>query len=173
MKKKLIAGILTAALAVTATLGLGMSSMAAEPAQGGNITIAATADPMNINPLYVVDQTSFDMMQALYAPFFEIVKGEMYYENGLCESVTANEDFTEVTMKLKDNLKWHDGEPITAEDVVFTMNTVVDPDQNVPYQAYGFVDGEAVKTEAIDDLTVLITLPTYSAGFLGGLSQIY
>ena len=38
-------------------------------AEGGNITIAETADPQNINPLYVVDQTSFDMMQALYSPF--------------------------------------------------------------------------------------------------------
>lgn len=173
MKKKFIAGILTAALTITAAFGLSMSAMAAEPAQGGNITIAETADPMNINPLYVVDQTSFDMMQALYAPFFEIVKGEMYYGNGLCESVTANDDFTEVTMKLKENLKWHDGEPITAEDVVFTMNVLVDTAQNVPYQAYGFVDGTAVEAEAVDDLTVLIKLPTSSAGFLGGLSQIY
>ncbi|MCI7814073.1 MAG: ABC transporter substrate-binding protein [Lachnospiraceae bacterium] len=173
MKKKLIAGILTAALAITAAFGVSASAMAADAAIGGNISIAETADPMNINPLYVVDQTSFDMMQALYAPFFEIVKGEMYYGNGLCESVTANEDFTEVTLKLKENLKWHDGEPLTAEDVVFTMDVLVDSEQNVPYQAYGFIDGEAVQTEAIDDLTVLIKLPTSSAGFLGGLSQIY
>ena len=54
-----------------------------EPSAGGNITIAETTDPQNINPLYVVDQTSFDMMQALYSPFFEIVNGEMYYGNGL------------------------------------------------------------------------------------------
>lgn len=51
-----------------------------------------------------MDQTSFDMMQALYSPFFEIVNGEMYYGNGLCESVTANDDASEFTLKLKDGL---------------------------------------------------------------------
>ena len=100
----------------------GMTAFAAETegtkAEGGNITIAETADPQNINPLYVVDQTSFDMMQALYSPFFEIVNGEMYYGNGLCESVTANDDASEFTLKLKDGLKWHDGQPITADDVI-------------------------------------------------------
>lgn len=59
-------------------------------------------------------------------PVFEIVNGEMYYGNGLCESVTANDDASEFTLKLKDGLKWHDGQPITADDVVFTMQVLVD-----------------------------------------------
>ena len=141
--------------------------------EGGNIIIAETADPQNVNPLYVVDQTSFDMMQALYSPFFELVNGEVYYENGLCESITPNEDATEFVLKLKDNLKWHDGEPITADDVVFTMNVVVDPDQNVPYSSYAYVGDQAAITEKVDELTVKITLAQPTAGFLGGLSQIY
>jgi len=140
---------------------------------GGNITIAESADPQNINPLFVVDQTSFDIQQALYCPFFEIVKGELYYDNGLCESITANEDSSEFTLKLKDNLKWHDGEQITADDVVYTLDTLVNESQNVPYQSYGFIDGKAISSEKVDDLTVIIKLPTSSAGFLGGLSQIY
>ena len=50
----------------------------------------------------------------------------MYDGNGLCESVTANDDASEFTLKLKDGLKWHDGQPITADDVVFTMQVLVD-----------------------------------------------
>lgn len=142
-------------------------------AQGGNIEIAESADPQNVNPLFVVDQTSFDMQQALYSPFFEIVNGKIYYGNGLCESVTPNKDSSEFTMKLKPNLKWHDGKSITADDVVFTMDVLVDPSQKVPYSSYGMIDGKTVKAEKIDDLTVKIKLPTPSAGFLGGLSQIY
>ena len=142
-------------------------------AQGGNITISESADPQNVNPLFVVDQTSFDMQQALYSPFFEIVGGKLYYGNGLCESVTPNKDSSEFTLKLKKNLKWHDGKPLTADDVVFTMDVLVDPTQKVPYSSYGMVDGKAVKAVKVDDLTVKIKLPTSSAGFLGGLSQIY
>lgn len=144
-----------------------------EPQFGGNIVLAESADPQNINPLYVVDQTSFDIQQALYSPFFEIVKGDIFYGNGLLESVTPNEDSTEFTLKLKGNLKWHDGEAITADDIVFTMNTLVDKSQNVPYQSYGYINDQPVVTTKIDELTAVIKLPTSSAGFLGGLSQIY
>lgn len=143
------------------------------PVDGGNIVVAESDDPQNINPLYVVDQTSFDIQQALYSPFFEIVKGKLFYGNGLLESVTANSDSSVFTLKLKSNLKWHDGQPITADDIVFTMNTLIDKNQNVPYQSYGYIDGKAVTTKKVDNLTVTITLPKSSAGFLGGLSQIY
>lgn len=143
------------------------------PADGGNIVIAESDDPQNINPLYVVDQTSFDIQQALYSPFFEIVKGKLFYGNGLLESVTANSDSSAFTLKLKPNLKWHDGQPITADDIVFTMNTLIDKNQNVPYQSYGYIDGKAVTAKKVDNLTAVITLPKSSAGFLGGLSQIY
>ena len=143
------------------------------PADGGNIVVAESDDPQNINPLYVVDQTSFDIQQALYSPFFEIVKGKLFYGNGLLESVTTNSDSSVFTLKLKSNLKWHDGQPITADDIVFTMNTLIDKNQNVPYQSYGYIDGKAVTTKKVDNLTVTITLPKSSAGFLGGLSQIY
>lgn len=193
MRKKITALLLATALTASLLVGCGSSdsasagtsaatdSAAASQTQetagtkvaGGNINIAITADPQNINPLYVVDQTSFDIQQALYSPFFEIVQGEMYYGNGLCESVTSNEDATEFTLTLKDGLKWHDGEPITADDVVFTMQVLVDETQNVPYSSYGFIDGEPVQAEKVDDRTVKITLPASSAGFLGGLSQVY
>lgn len=193
MRKKITALLLATALTASLLVGCGSSdsasagtsaatdSAAASQTQetagtkvaGGNINIAITADPQNINPLYVVDQTSFDIQQALYSPFFEIVQGEMYYGNGLCESVTSNEDATEFTVTLKDGLKWHDGEPITADDVVFTMQVLVDETQNVPYSSYGFIDGEPVQAEKVDDRTVKITLPASSAGFLGGLSQVY
>lgn len=143
------------------------------PADGGNIVVAESDDPQNINPLYVVDQTSFDIQQALYSPFFEIVKGKLFYGNGLLESVTTNSDSSVFTLKLKSNLKWHDGQPITADDIVFTMNTLIDKNQNVPYQSYGYIDGQAVTTKKVDNLTATITLPKSSAGFLGGLSQIY
>ena len=163
MRKKVLAALLAAAVAGT-TVFAGTAVFAAEnteeaKAEGGNITIAETADPQNINPLYVVDQTSFDMMQALYS--------------GLCESVTANDDASEFTLKLKDGLKWHDGEPLTADDVVFTMQVLVDEKQNVPYASYGYVNDKAVEAEKVDDLTVKLSLGSSSAGFLGGLSQVY
>ena len=92
MRKKVLMMFLAAAmLGSTCVTGVFAAEANEESkAAGGNINIAVTADPQNVNPLYVVDQTSFDMQQALYSPFFEIVGGELFYGNGLCESVTAN-----------------------------------------------------------------------------------
>ncbi len=172
MKKRTLSLVLAASMICAAGSAVSAEEAPAK-AEGGDIVIAVSADPQNINPLYVVDQTSFDMMQAIYSPFFEIVGGEMYYENGLCESVTANEDASQFTMVLKEGLTWHDGEPLDADDVVFTMEVLVDESQNVPYASYGFVDDTAVVAEKVDDRTVTLTLPTSAAGFLGGLSQVY
>lgn len=94
------------------------------------------------------------------------MNGEMYYGNGLCESVTANEDASEFTLKLKDGLKWHDGEPLTADDVVFTMQVLVDEKQNVPYSSYGYVNDKAVEAEKIDDLTVKLSSDLLPQDFL-------
>ena len=74
---------------------------------------------------------------------------------------------------LDENAKWHDGQPITADDVVFTMQVLVDEKQNVPYSSYGYVNDKAVEAEKVDDLTVKLSLGSSSAGFLGGLSQVY
>ena len=163
----------TAASENLVDLESGSEEASGEAAQGGTIVIAVTADPQNVNPLYVVDQTSFNIQQALYSPFFEIVGGEMFYGNGLCEKVETNEACDTFTLTLKPDLKWHDGEPLTADDVVFTMEVLVDESQNVPYSSYGFVNGEPVKAEKVDDRTVTLTLSAPSAGFLGGLSQVY
>lgn len=139
-----------------------------------SISIRVSADPLNINPLYVTDLNSFTIMQSMYSPFFEIVDGEVYYGNGLLESVEANEDSTQFTLKLKEGLTWHDGEAITADDIVFSMTTLLDEAQAVPYSTYGYdSSGNAAVTEKVDDLTATITFQTANTGFLGSLSQIY
>ena len=53
------------------------------------------------------------------------------------------------------------------------MQVLVDEKQNVPYSSYGYVNDKAVEAEKIDDLTVKLSLGSSSAGFLGGLSQVY
>jgi len=182
MKKKTITSLL---LAFTLILG-GCSSgtKSANPAQdskqipgkpqyGGNITISESTDPQVLNPLYVVDQVTFDIQQALYSPFFEIIAGKISYGSGLLENIVPNADKSAYTLKLKPNLKWHDNTPITADDIVFTINTLLDKKQNVPYQSYGIIDGKPISASKIDNLTAKITLPKASASFLGGLSQIY
>lgn len=70
------------------------------------------------------------------------------------ENGGINEDFTEVTLKLLPGLLWSDGEPFTADDVVFTIDWVKNPDNaSVNINVYQPIES----AEAVDDLTVKVT----------------
>ena len=84
---------------------------------------------------------------------------DMELENLLAESIEPNADGTVWQVKLRDGVLWHDGKPVTADDVVFSMERIVDPkDPKVAAAALtGVGPGSAKK---IDDLTVEFTLTT-------------
>ena len=173
MTRKLLklAALFTLSLSITAAAG---QAVLAEEPSGGNISIRITDDPLNINPLYVTDLNSFTIMQSIYCPYFEIVGGEVFYGNGLLSSVESNDDSTEFTLKLKEGLTWHDGEPITADDIVFSTEVTLDPEQAVPYSTYMYdSEGNPGSVEKIDDLTAKISFNVPNTGFLGSLSQLY
>lgn len=74
---------------------------------------------------------------------------------GLAESWELSDDGLELTFELRDGVTWHDGEPFTAEDVVFNFEEIV------PLQVYGAtLATEMESIEAVDEDTVVLTLGT-------------
>jgi peptide/nickel transport system substrate-binding protein len=84
---------------------------------------------------------------------------DMELENRLAESVEPNADGSVWQFKLREGLLWHDGSPVTADDVVFSMERIVDPaDPKVASAALTGVGPGSVKK--VDDLTVEFQLTT-------------
>lgn len=86
----------------------------------------------------------------------------------LAEKFEYNQDFTEVTVKLRDGVTWSDGKPFTADDVVFTFDMLR---QAAPKMLLSSVVVEWVKSAtAVDPLTISIKLnkpgPRWAADFL-------
>lgn len=87
------------------------------------------------------------------------------YEPRLATSWEMSADNTELTVHLNENAKWHDGEPVTADDIVFTCKvygspTVAAPRQNNVSPFAGFKkDDNSLQVEAIDSHTVRFTCP--------------
>ncbi|MFW6074839.1 MAG: ABC transporter substrate-binding protein [Chloroflexota bacterium] len=94
-------------------------------------------------------------VQTMFEPLimFNVLTGD--YENWLAEDWEYNDDFTEITMTLREGIAWSDGEPFTAEDVEFTFNIVRDHQDEVVHGAeIGFLE-EAV---ADDERTIRFVL---------------
>lgn len=75
----------------------------------------------------------------------------------VAESFEANADATEFTFKLREGMKWSDGEPYTADDIVFWYEDVlVDPGYSATHPVGGWLQsgGEPVRVEKVDDYTV-------------------
>jgi len=77
----------------------------------------------------------------------------------LAESWTANDKATEWTFKVRQGVKFHDGSPLTADDVVYTFRRLLDPETKSPAASeLGAIKPEAF--QAVDPATVKVTLDT-------------
>ena len=117
------------------------------------VKYAYAADINTLNPFYWITVADLDLLRIIYDTPFRIgPKGDL--RPGLVESCEFSEDGLKVTFRLVKNATWHDGKPVTADDLKFTLEFV--RDHKLPY--LGSV-GEAIKTvKKIDDYTVEVEL---------------
>lgn len=131
------------------------------PASGGSISEGVVGAPRFINPLLAITETDRDLTTLIYSGLTRASSSNTFTPD-LAESFTVSEDKLVYTFKLKPDLEWHDGEPLTTDDVVFTIEKAQDPLLKSPRRAAW----EGVKAEKIDDRTVQFTLKQPYNGFL-------
>ncbi len=137
---------------------------------GGTFIFAIGSDPNVMNPLYAGDRVTLTIINALFSPLYVTDEdGTHFY---LADSITHSDDYLTYTLKLKPNLKWHDGEALTADDVVFTLNSITDEKQHANDIGSFVINGKPITAKKIDDLTVEFTLPEVSMPFESSLGDI-
>ncbi|RKP47988.1 ABC transporter substrate-binding protein [Cohnella endophytica] len=146
------------------------ASGSSQPKDGGNLIIAVGADPVILNPNYAGDRVSLTIDQSLYAPLFQVNNGvKTFY---LADSLTPSADNLTYTLKLKSGLTWHDGQPLTADDVVFTFDKILDEKQNSFFRENLIIGGKPIQVVKVDDTTVDFKLPQVSPAFEATLVQL-
>ncbi|MBM4135452.1 MAG: peptide-binding protein [Nitrospira sp.] len=117
------------------------------------ITIGFLADAKRLLPLLASDSASGEISGLIYNGLTKYDKN-IKITGDLAESWDISSDGLKITFHLRKGVKWHDGVEFTAEDVLFTYKTVIDPKVPTPYSSnYGPVE----KVEALDKYTLRVT----------------
>lgn len=124
------AAVLTA-LGCTAALGLTQLSTQAqtEVQRGGVIEIPLATQPGNFNPILPSELASAIINWTMFSPLTAVNPYTLKLEPYLAERYSSNAALTEWTFTLRRNARWHDGTPVTAEDVKFTFDRLRDPEE--------------------------------------------
>ena len=132
---------------------------------GGAYTEATLGEVNSLNPLFATTSSEKVLSRLLFAT----ISTNDYSGHpgiGLAESIKADENGKVWTVKLRDNLKWSDGEPITNDDVTFTVQLIKDPAVNSIYDS----SLSNVKVSVNEEGEIVFSLPTAYADFMSALN---
>ncbi len=161
---RFIAGVLS--LFVLGTLVAGLIALERTflvtiPADGGSLTEGIVGKPRFVNPLLALTDADRDLAALTYAGLMGI-DGDGNLTPVLAESYSVSDDGTVYTFILRAGAAFSDGTPVTADDVVFTVEKAQDPALRSPELA----NWANIRAETIDSRTVSFTLPKPYAPFL-------
>ncbi len=131
-----------------------------QPVSGGTFTEGVVGSFTDANPLYSSGQVDSSVAKLLFASLLKIgsdgnLTGDLAYK----WSVDARG--VQYTLYLRDKLTWHDGKPLTAEDVVFTYQTIQNADAKSPL----FNSWRGINVTAPLPNQVVFTLPNGLSSF--------
>ncbi|TSC64634.1 MAG: hypothetical protein G01um101491_225 [Parcubacteria group bacterium Gr01-1014_91] len=157
---------LFAALVCIASLSglyaLEQSLLVQVPAYGGSLVEGEVGSPQFINPLLGISDADRDLSSLVYAGLMGL-SGSGSLVPVLAESYTLSPDGKVYVFNLRDDISFTDGTPVTAQDVVFTVQKAQDSALKSPEYA----NWSGVSVAAIDSHTVRFTLQKSYAPFLG------
>jgi peptide/nickel transport system substrate-binding protein len=131
------------------------------PARGGAIVEGIVGLPRYINPVLAVTDGDKDLTSLIYSGLLRHdTQGELILD--IAEDYFISTDGKVYTFTLKDDVTFHDGERVTADDVVFTISKIQDANVKSPKRA----NWAGVLVSKVDERTVTFTLPQAYAPFI-------
>jgi ABC-type transport system substrate-binding protein len=170
MKKLLLAGVAALALAVAAP------ALAQDP-QGGEIVVTYKDDVATLDPAIGYDWQNWSMIKSLFDGLMDYEPGTSTLRTDLAESYEISPDGMTFTFKLRPGVKFHNGREMTAEDVKYSIERVVNPATQSPGAGFfasikgheAVAGGQATELEGItvvDPQTIKFELSRPDATFL-------
>ena len=146
--------------ALLLSLALVLAAFTPALANKANDTLiyAIGGDPGNdINTITTSGRFDLTTERLIYSPLLNYY-GPDDIEYRLAENIEVSEDGKTVTAYLRKDVTWSDGEPFTADDVIFTYDFIINTDYSNGHEYFWYGD-EAVKVEKVNEYTVTFTAP--------------
>ncbi len=145
---------------VIQTRALGDYFLKLVPVSGGIYSEGIIGSYTNANPIFASNDVDVSVSKLLFS-------GLLSYDNennlvgDLADSWSVDTSGKVYTVKLRQEVRWHDGQPFTANDIVYTIRAIQNPDTRSPH----FSAWQGIKTQAVSDHEVTFTLPNILASF--------
>ncbi len=167
--EKRIIGIALVALFLT-TIGWGVtwlfSHSALMPASGGDYSEALVGQPKYVNPLFTsANDVDADLTSLIYSGLFKYNDKQKLLPD-LASDYAVSADSKIYDINLRKDVKWSDGEPLNSDDVMYTFETIADPEAGSPLAA----TFQSIMIEQTGDYSVRFTLKEPFAPFLSSLT---
>ena len=156
---KAVRSVLACLLALSLWLAGECRAEDSVPQSGGRLVLGTIGEPSNLNPYISMDSASHDVADSIFVSPLRYDKN-LNLELWAAESAELSDDGRTLTIRLKKGILWEDGTELTAEDLVYTIETVARPETGSPY-AEDFM--RIKKAEALDRYTVRCTYESYYA----------
>lgn len=125
---------------------------------GGRWTEGIIGQPSFVNPVFAGDNDSDrDLIELIFSDLSD-----------LAESYKASENNKIWNIRLKEGVVWHDAEPITSDDLIFTIKTIQEPDSRSSL----FSSWQGIAAERISEREIKLTLPETYVFFESSLKEL-
>lgn len=132
---------------------------------GGGLIVAQRAEPKTLSPVAAIDNPSREVIGLMIADLIHINRQTHMTEASLAKSWTASPDGRRYTVRLRRGLKFSDGEPFDADDVVFSFQVYLDEKIHSPQRDLLVVGGKPLIVRKLDAYTVAFEFSQpYAAG---------
>lgn len=125
---------------------------------GGQLVVALRSEPKTLNPVLAVDDPSRDVIRSLNADLVHINRETLKTGPALAKSWRVSADGKRYTLELRRGLRFSDGQPFTADDVVFTFRVYLDEKVHSPQRDLLIIGDKPITVEKVDDYTVRFSL---------------
>ncbi len=125
---------------------------------GGDLTVGQRSEPKTLNPATAADGPSREVIGRLTADLIHINRASQLTEPALAKSWTLSKDGRVFTVNLRHGLRFSDGQPFDADDVVFSFEAYLDEKLHSPQRDLLVVGGKPITVQKINQYTVRFTL---------------